>query len=461
MSLVFKNNKRPVVLFTITNGWAIRNFLYTGVLDMVSQSADIGIATSQDLLPFFRDLQSQGRVAFVVGLPSQEPMFWQKIRQIKKAILQAKFDISTAKIKWCQRMQGALGQACLAVLWSVQRMVVAHWQLRVLESLENRLATRKFPPQLMQSSVMVNCAPFDFRDNQLQRTLYRNGVRSISIIQSWDNPSTKGCIFSHADLVLVWGRNQKNELLNYYPHIDPGHIRISGIPQFDSYYQQLSDEFSRKLFFKRLAIAPDSRVILYATCSERLFPDEPVVVADLADALMQGYFGSNTHLLIRCHPADRAERYQHLCSNDRVTIVPSSVGKSENLYTWIPPDDEVAILAATLRHCDVCINTASTMTLDAFACGKPVVNVAYDGKNSLPYLQSVRRFYDYHHYLPITRSGAVPIVRSAGEMCSAIEEAITSPQRLQPKRDAVVNNFCFHPTEGSVEFIVREIKKLV
>jgi hypothetical protein len=91
---------------------------------------------------------------------------------------------------------------------------------------------------------------------------------------------------------------------------------------------------------------------------------------------------------------------------------------------------------------------------------KPVVNVAYDGKITLPYLQSVQRFYDYHHFVPITRSGAVLVVRSSEEMFSAIEEALTLPEKLQAKRNAVVHDFCFHPEEGSVEFIGREIGRL-
>lgn len=454
------NRERPLVLFSITNGWGVRNFVYTGLLDAVSHYADIGVATSGDLLPFFQGMQAQGRIALTTKLPSEEPVFWRGIRKAKKAILQAGCGISTARIKWHERARGPLSRACLAVAWSLQQMLAARWQIRALESLELKFASVNVAQRLKRPSVMVNCSPFDFRDNRLLRALHREGVPTIAIILSWDNPSTKGCISTCVDLVLAWGSKQKEELLQFYPDFDPERIRITGIPQFDAYYQKLSGAFSREPFLNRLSINPARKVILYATCSERLFSTEPEVVTDVVEALDCGRFGNNAHLLIRCHPADRAARYEHLCSTGRVTIFPSSMNNNQNLFSWMPPKDETAVLAATLKHCEVCINTASTMTLDAFACGKPVVNVAYDGVKALPYLRSVRRYYDYHHYLPITRSGAVPIAHSSDELFSSIEEALTKPEKLQSKREAVTNAYCFHPEEGSVDVIAKEIERM-
>ena len=454
------NGSRPLVLFSITMGWGIRNFLHTGLFDAVSRFADIGVAASEDLLPFFTDMQKRGEVALVVELPSRENTLCRMVRQANKAVLQGAFGISTAQIRSQEKARGPASRACRTALWSLQRMLAARWEMRAIESLEVRLASSDLAQLQVRPSVMVSCSPFDSRDKQLQRSLHRKGVPTIAVIPSWDNPSTKGCISTCADLVLVWGSHQKSELESYYPKLSPKRIRISGIPQFDLYYQDLPDEFAREPFLKRLSIAPESKVILYATCAERLFPTEPDVVAQLREATAQNCFGSNVHLLIRCHPADRAARYEHLCCSRRVSIFPSSLKDSDSLYSWTPPEKETATLAATLRHCEVCINTASTMTLDAFACGKPVVNVAYDGEQEPPYLQSVRRYYDFHHYRPIARSGAVSVARSSRELLKFIEESLTNPQQMAARREEVFNTYCFRPAKGSVEFIVREIERL-
>lgn len=460
MKTMAVNKNRPLVLFSITNGWGIRNFVHTGLFDAVSRFADIGVAASKDLLPFFQDMQERGRIVLSVELPSREPLLWQRVRQAKKAILQGKHGISTAKIKYYNKAGGPVGKICRVVLWSLLRMLAARWQIAALELLERRFAISYLLQLPMNPSVMVNCSPFDFRDNLLQRSLHGKGVSTIAIIPSWDNPSTKGCIPTDTDRVLVWGSSQKRELMSLYPAIDPSLIRISGIPQFDSYYRDLPEELTRVPFLKRLHIAGDRKVILYATCSERLFPTEPEVVEDVVRALVRSRFGNDAHLLIRCHPADRAERYAHLCSTGKVTIFPSSVRSAKTLYTWVPPEDEVDVLAATLMHCEVCVNTASTMTLDAFACEKPVVNVAYDGKHERPYIRSVRRFYDYQHYRPIAHSGAVLIAGSASELINSIERSLVSPQQLKSRREMVIKTFCHRPEGGGIAFIIREIEKL-
>ncbi|MBC8351304.1 MAG: hypothetical protein H8E66_04925 [Planctomycetes bacterium] len=376
-------------------------------------------------------------------------------------MLQGAFGISTARIKWQEKARGSLGLAWRSAKWKTLCAISSPWQLNALERFEDRVDTSQQGPMPQRPSVLVNCSPFDPRDRQLQRWLQHDAVPSIAVIPSWDNPSTKGCISTGVNRVLAWGSFQKRELERYYPTIDSDRIRLAGIPQFDLYNQDLSAAFDRQQFFDRYSIPAASRVILYATCSERLFPREPEVVAHIAAATEQGRFGESAHVLIRCHPADRADRYREFCGNGRVSIFPSSVKSSQSLQSWTPPNLETTILAATLKHCDVCINTASTMTLDALACGKPVVNVAYDGDASLRYLQSVRRYYDFCHYRPITDSGAVSIAHSRQQLLDSIEESMRHPERFERQRQALLNSHCHRPPTGSVDFIVKEVKRVL
>jgi len=452
---------RPLALFSITIGWGVRNFTYTQVFETVSNFADIGVAVSKELLPYFQDLKAQGKIAMVMELPSAEPLGFRIIRLAKKAILQAGCDISTARIKWGTRASGPFSKCFWSVLWGLQKALFRRWQIKALESIEVFLSRFDSFCCPHAPTIVVNCSPFDFRDNRLSRLMHLKGIPVLEIIPSWDNPSTKGTVHTFADRILAWGGNQKSELLDFYPCLLPKQISISGMPQFDTYYQELPQEYSRVPFLERLGINPSSKVILYATCSERLFPSEPEVVRCLAEAVVNNRYGEGAHLLIRCHPADREVRYKDLCSSGRVTIYPHVEKEFGSFYKWIPPGNELLVLAASLRHSDVCVNTASTMTIDAFACGKPVVNVGYDGKEALPYLKSVQRYYDYHHYRPILRSGAVPIAKSRQELVDMVLESLVNPGRLQEKRKDVLNSLCFHPSEGSGMFIANEIKSII
>lgn len=451
---------KPLILFSLSNGWGVRNFIHSGLIAAVSQFADVGVATHKDLLPYFEELVEQGEISFVVELSSEETWTWRRIRQAKKLILQLQHDISTARIKLLGTARGPLARRGLAMIWRLGNILAAQWQLKLLDALEHGFNSPEPPVLPGTPDVFVNCSPFDFRDNKFQRSLHGLGVPAIVIIPSWDNPSTKGCLSLKSDIILTWGDHQKDELQSFYPAMDPACIRNSGIPQFDAYYQTSFHDNEREKFLENLAIPANKKVILYATCSEQLFHSEPTVVGDVVAALEAGKFGSDAHLLIRCHPADRSTRYEHLCASDKVSIFPSSRMDTHNIYSWVPPREETLILAETLRHTALCINTASTMTLDAIASLKPVVNVAYDGDTELPYEQSVRRFYDYHHYLPIARSVAVPVVHSKSELLAAICDALDEPDRLEQDRKFVFDHFCHSPKLGSVSFIVKEIKRL-
>ena len=66
------------------------------------------------------------------------------------------------------------------------------------------------------------------------------------------------------------------------------------------------------------------------------------------------------------------------------------------------------------------------MTLDAVALGKPVINIAFDWKEKV-YSKSVRRYYDFLHYLPIVHSNGTYIVNSKKKLIDSIVSSIESP----------------------------------
>ena len=64
---------------------------------------------------------------------------------------------------------------------------------------------------------------------------------------------------------------------------------------------------------------------------------------------------------------------------------------------------------------DVTINTASTMSLDASAMDKPIINIAFDWEEQSQY-QSVARYYEFLHYKPILESKGTSLVSSSEEL---------------------------------------------
>ncbi len=450
--------QRPHVAFTITSGWGIRNFVQSGVFGKLSEHVDISVVTSRALRPYFEQLLAEGRIRELLAAPESEPFVWRLVRQVRKAVFQAVNDIDTARIKRVSS-DNKLIRGTQRLSWYIQRAISAQWQLTWLDGIERRFC-RFGPAELpTDATVLLNTSPFDPRDNQVQRTAGRRGLVTIGIIPSWDNPSSKGCFLPDTNTVMVWSPVQKTEIMGYYRSFRDDQLVVSGIPQFDVYQHQLPPESERAAFLNSMGIPSEKKIILFSTGSPKLFQHEPVVLEQLADALEAGLFGPNVHILVRCHPVDPAERYATSQRRECVTIAPSSLPTGSALATWCPPEEELDILAATLRHCAVCVNTASTMTLDAASCDRPVVNIGYDPFGDEPPYRSVKRFYCYSHYRQVVSWGFASITSSREELIESVAAAIAEDRPRCAERARFVAEFCPGPPGGSTAFISEQIAK--
>ena len=78
---------RAKVLIAISNGWALRNFVHTNLINRLSEKYDISIAVSLHLSGYFLSLKEEGVISSVRDLPDNENFFWRRIRQVKKMLL--------------------------------------------------------------------------------------------------------------------------------------------------------------------------------------------------------------------------------------------------------------------------------------------------------------------------------------------------------------------------------------
>ena len=96
-------------------------------------------------------------------------------------------------------------------------------------------------------------------------------------------------------------------------------------------------------------------------------------------------------------------------------------------------EGDIDNLKNTLAYCDVAINYLSTITLEAFILGKPVVNINYPAK--------YHRGYTFRHYKPIIDAKAVFLSESFDELVSDINKCMQDPNIKKEQRDKVFNDF--------------------
>jgi CDP-glycerol glycerophosphotransferase (TagB/SpsB family) len=94
----------------------------------------------------------------------------------------------------------------------------------------------------------------------------------------------------------------------------------------------------------------------------------------------------------------------------------------------IPLAEDVPSLANLTYHCDINVNTASTMTLDFAARDKPVVNIAFDVATPPPLGTPLYQvYYQYEHYRPVIELGAARIARNAADLADHLNAYLSDP----------------------------------
>ena len=256
------------------------------------------------------------------------------------------------------------------------------------------------------------------------------GIKTVLSILSWDNLSSKSRLPLPVDNIFVWSNRMKSELLNYYPSVSEDKIEVTGTPQFDSYFDE-NNYISREEFFKSKGLDSTKKLIVYAGVTPGLMPDEHNIVEELIISIKENKIKFPVQLLVRLHPKDSGERYREIIEKypDVKFEVQGNKNKG-NIKTWSPTSDTIVNLVNTIRHGDVHINVASTMTIDAAFFNKPVINIRYT-KGETP-VEAVwgLKIYETTHYKPIAQTGGVKISYSNSDTIKFINEYLKNNEKI-------------------------------
>jgi hypothetical protein len=263
------------------------------------------------------------------------------------------------------------------------------------------------------------------RDPCLEIGARQRGIKTAAFILSWDNPTTKGPFPVRPDRVVLWNNVLKAELVMYHGY-QPEELCVAGVPQFDIYTHR-SEFLSREDFFRKWKLDLAKRLITYTTGTPGTAPCDDKVIDLLYKRMKAGTFRQPCQLLVRLHPKDLPEIYHRFEGlPDLVIQLPGRRAKTND--SWNPTREDMYGLAELMCYSDVVVNLASTITIDAAAFDTPVVNVAFDGLEMKPYLESARRFYDYEHYRRVVATHGLKVSNNIGELIAHIQQYLDNPK---------------------------------
>jgi len=437
----------PVVILCPT-AWGVRNVAHSGMLPLLSARG----VRARVLTPSVHPRNTTGGDS---AAPELLPTRTAAARgdAALGALLSASFarrhSITTHDVfgPWMRRSLGPAGRlrhAAIDLLSTIgSREPLYSWQRRVVEE-RLRRATEVAPviEQLrqMQPALLVSttCVVRDEYPYLLAAQALE--IPTLACILSFDNLSSRGVIpkFSH---YAVWNRRMRQQLLRYYPEIDGARVHVTGTPQFD-FHRSDAFRWSREATLASLGMAPDQRYLVYAANAALFTPTEPDLVRAFAGRCAELPELRRHRIVVRPHPLDDLARWGGLADPEgRIVVSVPWEG------TGPPVESDQARLVSTLLHADVCLNTASTMSLDAAILDTPVVCVGFAAAHGTLEDRFLLKAHYTEHYRPIVESGGVSLATSMEQLVHEVSAYVRDRSRGRAQRVRLVAEEC-GPVDG-------------
>lgn len=454
--------------------WSIKDYLLSGTIAKLAKEYRVTCWVPVNLLEDTR------RLAAEIGIPSVEfraapimapSRLYNLVSGLQKSLLYERYDVDTERVLR-KRQSGpsvwsrSVARRCAGWLIRVlSKSPFASMLDRALDRARNRMAIDPASARELDAvspDLLYITDPVRREFDALFFEAHRRGLKTACLVLSWDNVTSKGRINSGFDRILCWNHSMRADVVKMYDRQPRDTIQVVGFPRFDIYRRDLPPEFARAAFMRSLGLDPALPYILFACGATSFFRAQPDIVEHICVALDAGEFPSGTQLLVRCHPHDDVSIYARFRSRAAVVVWPDEARvQGKTLFELPPRADELLTLAASIRHCAVCVNPGSTVMLDASLADVPVVSVAYDGDQQLPYWQSFRSCYEYSHQQYFHAFHATEFANDRTELVQAINRALHEPAARSAERARAAAHFLGGRDESSIERLSGALRQLL
>ncbi|PHN08601.1 glycosyltransferase family protein [Flavilitoribacter nigricans] len=331
---------------------------------------------------------------------------------------------------------------------------------RYLKSRRTSELLTRIDPELVVATYPVN-----FLEAKILYAARAAGIRTLLHLLSWDNITSKGKFPMMADHYIAWGNIMRDEFLEHYD-IPPERIHICGVPHFDQHVA-VREQPDYDHLLRDLGLDPGKPYLFFAMSSPRFAPREIDIIEGLSERIEKGAFGEELQLIVRPHPqnvqgfmADPTwiGRLQALAS-DRIAVDFPRLNKSR--LRWSMQQQDMDRLSNLLAGCRVCLNSGSTVSIDALMLNKPVILTSFDAGFRVNYWRSARRLVDYTHLRKFVALGGARVVRSTAELDEAITGYLQDPDHDLAIRRHALTEECFTDDGQSTQRVLRVVRAIL
>jgi len=434
--------KKPHIVMIIPRGEAVRNFLYSDTLPILSKNARVTILSVIHDERFRESFERYAKIIPLEIYPERRLVRYVRhlthmahFRWLWSGVARNKWETDDYNARTVSQKIKRLGEKFIYRLLAYRPVV--EWLTRLENDATIRLRTtdhfhdllRKLKPDLVFNTSHIHGPAARLP----VRVAHDIGIPTAGFIFSWDNLTSRSRIVEPYDFYLVWHQSMRDQLLSQYPQLDPARVFVTGTPQFDFHFKA-GTYMPRDELANYIGFDPHRPFVLYTTGIDRHFPEEHRVVETVIRILREIDVNQKPQLVVRAYVKGVSDEMLALQQRDDhdVFFPPMQWDKR-----WAMPTREDQRLYSTmLRECALGINPASTVSLELMLLRKPVINLGFDPPGSrLPHhLRWTRHTDEFDHYIPVTNSDAVMTARSEKDLETMIGCALQEPEKTTSKQ---------------------------
>jgi hypothetical protein len=426
------------ILLAISHGFQVRNFIQTPFIHELAKSYHIVVVVDSRDESYMKDYLNKMRIPNIetAGVQIENRKIEDSFLLLRKNIFVSPRRARTKNIlnemnsstlgKW-RRPLSLLNRVFGSFEFS--RSVWRGIESWFISGHEFDELFRRFKPAKVITAD-YGTKPFEIR---FLRCAKRNGIRSIAVVPSWDNLTSKGVMGIKPDFLAVWNDIMVEEAVELHA-FRRDRIFVTGPLQFDNFfdpsYQMAPPEFQRKF-----GITPGQPIIVFGTITPKYFKYNLEVINILGKFIKDGIIKGSPKVIIRVHPqvvsdpvlGDNLDEYRRLAESDNTFSL--SLPEVEEWGTMqVPLDTDYKELISILSNASISIASASTLIFDSFACETSFIGVGFDGyEKPLPKEKSVRRMFEFEHYINVYNIGGFRIAESKEELAKFVNEYLENP----------------------------------
>lgn len=308
--------------------------------------------------------------------------------------------------------------------------------------------------QQKPSLVITNTAGLDPLDTPVLEAAQRLGVRSLTIIESWDNVwkmervakglSKGGRKIILADHITVWNDVMAAHLLRVFPSLRGEQVLVTGAPRLDFFGPRFADKLpNRERTLRYYGLRPEEPVLHFATTE---LYDHGYVAETIGKAKRRGELPPNLQLYASVHPGGNRERHRPW-ADQYGFVLRFSPGRREHAphpdFQYNPTLEDLLYLVGIFKYADVMVNLSSTVALESCVVDRPVI-CAFFGKPFGWLAMSPVEWWtwrrsmivrDFHeHYADLLRGGGIAVAKNSRQLIARITACLAHPEKDSEKR---------------------------